>query len=196
MKDIVKMQQKLKKQLPSKRFFHSIEVSKLAKEYAKIYGLDVEKAEVAGLLHDCGRKIPTPEQLSEAKRLGLEIDFVEKNQPILLHAKLGVYFAKKEFEIEDPEILEAIEFHSTGGENLSKLAMIVYLADLLEPNRAFSGINDLRKLATEDLELAMIKAYEQSIKYLLERGLLIHPKCVFGRNELVAKRKEDVRIFK
>lgn len=196
MKSFEEMKSILKESLPKKRFIHSLAVCETAEKYAKIHNLDVNKAKIGGLLHDCGRQINTAKQLEKALELKLEIDFVEKNQPILLHAKLGVYYAQKKYGIVDTEILSSIRKHSTGGINMTPIDMVVYLADLLEPARNFQGIDNLRMLAKQDLELAMIKAYEQSIEYLIDCGLLIHPDCVLGRNQLVAKRKNEVRKFK
>ena len=196
MKSFEEMVALLKESLPNKRFIHSIAVYETAEKLAKIHDLDINKARLAGLLHDCGRQINTSKQLEKAKQLELEIDLVEQNQPILLHAKLGVYYAKKKYGVVDKDILSAIRMHSTGGVDMTPLDMVIYLADLLEPARDFPGVDELRTLAQKDLELAMIKAYEQSIDYLIGCGLLIHPDCVLGRNQLVAKRKDEVRIFK
>lgn len=196
MKSFKEMETILKESLPNKRFVHSMAVCETAERFAKIHKIDVNKAKIGGLLHDCGRQINTSKQLDKARKLKMEIDFVEQNQPILLHAKLGVYYAKKKYGVVDKEVLSSIRKHSTGGVDMNSLDMVVYLADLLEPTRDFPGIDKLRKLAEEDLELAMIKAYEQSIDYLIQRGLLIHPDCVLGRNQLVAKRKQEVRTFK
>ena len=165
MLDITEMKKLLKASLPHKRFKHSLAVYDTALELAAVYGLDKEKVGVGALLHDCG------------------------NQPILLHAKLGVYYAREKYGVTDQEILDAIRFHTTGAAGMSKMAMVVYLADLLEPTRDFAGIEEMRRLAKVDLEQAMIKAYAQTIRYLLEYDLLVHPHCIEGYNELAAKFK-------
>ena len=154
MLDITEMKKLLKASLPHKRFKHSLAVYDTALELAAVYGLDKEKVGVGALLHDCGREIPTRDLLMHTIALGLPMDDVERNQPILLHAKL-----------------------------------VVYLADLLEPTRDFAGIEEMRRLAKVDLEQAMIKAYAQTIRYLLEYDLLVHPHCIEGYNELAAKFK-------
>lgn len=179
----------LKVSLPLKRYKHSIAVYETAVELAAAHKLDVERVGVAALLHDCGREIPSRDSLAKAAELGIEIDKVEANQPILLHAKLGVFFARRKYGIEDKEILDGILYHTTGAPNMTPLAMCVYLADLLEPTRDFPGIDDLRKLAKENMERAMMKAYANTIRYLLEYDLLVHPNCIHGYNQLATKYK-------
>lgn len=95
MLDITEMKKLLKASLPHKRFKHSLAVYDTALELAAVYGLDKEKVGVGALLHDCGREIPTRDLLMHTIALGLPMDDVERNQPILLHAKLGVYYARE-----------------------------------------------------------------------------------------------------
>ena len=187
---IKEMETLLEKALPRKRFEHSVAVYETALELAKIHNANMEKVAVASLLHDCGREIPTRNNLMQAAALNIEIDEVEQNQPILLHAKIGVCLAQNKYGVTDKETLDAILYHTTGAPGMSKTAMIVYLADLLEPKRGFFGIEEMRQLVKVDLEKTMMKAYALTIKYLLEHDLLIHPNCIYGRNELAIKFKK------
>ena len=179
----------LKASLPTKRYEHSIAVYKTAKEIAKTCGVNVEKAKLAGLLHDCGREIPTKNFIEKIKELGIKADIVEINQPILLHDKLGVYYAEHKYDVHDKEILDAILYHTTGAPHMSKLAMVIYLADILEPARDYPGVDDLRKLVTQDLEQTLFQAYIQTIKFLLDGKQLVHPNCIEAYNELAIKYK-------
>ena len=179
----------LKASLPTKRYEHSIAVYKTAKEIAKTCGVDVEKAKLAGLLHDCGREIPTKDFIEKIKEVGIKADIVEINQPILLHDKLGVYYAEHKYDVHDKEILDAILYHTTGAPHMSKLAMVIYLADILEPARDYPGVDDLRKLVTQDLEQTLFQAYIQTIKFLLDGKQLVHPNCIEAYNELAIKYK-------
>ena len=174
------MQERLEKELPAKRFHHTLAVSETAVKLARRYGVDEKKAAIAGLLHDSGRQIPTKEFIAKAAELGIPLDEVEKNQPILIHAKLGVYYAQQEFGVTDPDILSSIRY----------LAMVIYLADLVEPNRDFPGVDTMREEVKKGLENGMRKAYAHTMEYLLDQGLLIHPDCLAGYNELVLKQKE------
>ena len=192
---IKEMETLLEKALPRKRFEHSVAVYETALELAKIHNANMEKVAVASLLHDCGREIPTRNNLMQAAALNIEIDEVEQNQPILLHAKIGVCLAQNKYGVTDKETLDAILYHTTGAPGMSKASMIVYLADLLEPKRGFFGIEEMRQLVKVDLEKTMMKAYALTIKYLLEHDLLIHPNCIFGRNELAVKFKKMNQTF-
>ncbi len=181
----------LKKSLPLKRYKHSLGVYETALKLAEAHGINKDKVGVAALLHDCGRQIPSRESLDKMAELGLKVDLIEAAQPVLLHAKLGVYYARNKYGVTDREILDAIRYHSTGINNMTPVAMVVYLADLLEPSRDFSGIEELRKLAMKNMEEAMIFAYSKTIRYLLEYDLLIHPDCIAGYNQLVAAKKKE-----
>lgn len=186
---IEEMKRILKESLPLKRYKHSLAVYDTAIELASAHKLDVEKVAVSALLHDCGREVAGRDSLAKAAELGIAVDETEANQPILLHAKLGVYYAQHKYGVEDPEILEGILYHTTGAKDMTPLAMAVYLADLLEPTRDFPGIDEMRKLAKQDMEKAMMRAYAQTIRYLLEYDLLVHPNCIYGYNQLAAKYK-------
>lgn len=178
---------KLKAELKPSRYEHSLRVYEAALELAEHYGLPKDKVALAAILHDCGRKIAVEDSIAKAKEFGLEIDFVEEHQPILLHQKLGAYFAEHEYGVKDIEILEAIRRHSVGGKNLSELAQIIYLADLVEAGRKFPGVEDLRKVTWESLNQGMLAAYAHTIKFLLDTKQLVHPDCVEGYNQLLSK---------
>ena len=184
------MQDLLQAALPKKRYEHSLGVLAAAKELAAIYEVDLKKTAIAALLHDCGREIPTKESVGKALELGVVVDPIEKSQPILLHAKLGVYYAKHKYGVADKEILKAIRLHTTGDAGMDKLAKIVYLADLIEPHRDYEGVEVLRELVKQDLDTAMVRAYGQTMQYLLAQNLLIHPSCVAGYNEIILQRKK------
>lgn len=184
---IEEMKRLLKASLPLKRYHHSVAVYETALELAAAHKLDMEKVAVSALLHDCGREVAGRDSLAKAAELGIAVDETEANQPILLHAKLGVYYAEHKYGVTDKEILDGILYHTTGARDMTPLAMAVYLADLLEPTRDFPGIEEMRKLAKQDMEKAMMRAYAQTIRYLLEYDLLIHPNCIYGYNQLAAK---------
>lgn len=179
----------LEKSLPSKRYQHSIRVYETALELGKLHHAENDKVALAALLHDCGREIPAKESVAKAQELGLPVDFIEAGQPVLLHARIGACLATQKYGVTDPDVLEAIRCHTTGGENLSLTARIVFLADMLEPGRKFPGVEALRRLAQEDLEQAMFTAYRDTIRYLLEAGALIHPAAIAGYNQLAVQQK-------
>lgn len=191
MMKLEEMQQLLEKSLAPKRYKHSVNVYLTAMELGKEHKLPLEKIAISALLHDCGREVPTKESVAKAQELGLDVDEVERNQPILLHAKLGVYYAKEKYGVTDKEILDGILYHTTGTAGMSKLAKVVFLADMVEPGRDFPGVEELRHLARKNLDKAMLKAYSNTIEYLLAGGQLIHPHCIDGYNELLLAEKAE-----
>ena len=184
----------LEKSLPPKRYQHSMRVYETALALGKQHHAEEAKVALAALLHDCGREIPAKESVEKARALGLPVDFIEAGQPVLLHAKIGAYLATQKYGVTDPEVLEAIRCHTTGAETLSLTARIVFLADMLEPGRRFPGVEELRRLAREDLEQAMFTAYRDTICYLLEAGALIHPAAIAGYNRLAVQRKNTGKL--
>lgn len=189
--EISKMQELLAASLPIKRYQHSVAVYETALKLAAAHGLAVDKIAIAALLHDCGRQIPTNASVAKANELGIKLKKVEIAQPILLHAILGVYYAREKYQVEDPEILEAIRYHTTGNKGMSDTAMVVFLADMIEPARSFPGIEELRALCYKDLKEAMLLAYSNTINYLINSHLLIHPDCIKGYNQLRLEQLES-----
>lgn len=185
MMKIDEMKKILEESIPPKRFRHSVAVYETALKLAAAHGLPDDKIAVAALLHDCGRVVSSAKSAEKAAELGLEVPPLEAAQPILLHARLGVYYARMTYGVEDGEILDGIRYHTTGAAGMTALAKVVYLADMIEPGRDFNGVDELRKLAFKNLDKAMLKAYANTISYLLESGLLIHPDCIDGYNELL-----------
>ncbi len=187
------MMELLRKSLPEKRYRHSLAVYETALTLASRYGVATEKVAVAALLHDCGRESKGAESISIARRLGIELDPIELAQPVLIHAKLGVYNAEHKYGVTDKEILDGILFHTTGAPGMSALAKIVYLADMIEPTRNFPGIEKLREKALRGLNDAMLASYAHTIIFLTEKGQLIHQRCIEAYNELLLERKNRER---
>lgn len=188
---IEEMRALLEESLPRKRFEHSVRVLETALKMAEVFHGDRDKVEVGALLHDCGRQIPTKESLAKARELGIPVDCTEEAQPILLHAKLGVYYATHKYGIEDPEVLDAIRYHSTGTTDMTDTAKIIFLADMIEPGRDFDGVEEIRKASFKDLDRAMFLSYGNTIRYLLEDEALIHPDAIAGYNQLAAMYKME-----
>ena len=188
---IEEMRALLQQSLKPKRYEHSVRVYETALEMAEHYHADVKKVAVASLIHDCGRQISKEDSVAKAKELGIPVDPVEEAQPILLHAKLGVYYAIRKYGVspDDREVLDAIRYHSTGTADMTQTAKIVFLADLIEPGRDFEGVEALREASFQDLDKGMLLSYDNTIRYLLEDGLLIHPDAIAGYNQLAAQSK-------
>lgn len=177
--------EKLKTMISGKRIEHSLNVRDVAVRLASHYGADVEKARVAGLLHDCAKGFRCDEALKLAKEYELQLDKVTLNHHALLHAPLGAKIAQVEFGITDEEILDAIRFHTTGRENMTLLDKIVCLADYIEPGRGFRGIDEIRSLAFSDINMALGKAFGSTINFIVSKNYILHPTTVLARNSLL-----------
>jgi predicted HD superfamily hydrolase involved in NAD metabolism len=183
--ELLTLQNKLKQALSEMRYRHSLGVQQTAVELALRFGVDAQKAAMAGLLHDCAREIPNDRLLKRAKEFGIVFGSLEQCSTVLLHAAVGAYVAGVEYGVLDEEIHSAIALHTTGGPNMSKLDKIIFLADFIEPNREYPGVEALRKLADIDLDRAVLAAFDQTLHYLVEKKMVIHPASVAGRNELL-----------
>ena len=184
------MKEKLQSRLKPSRFQHSLGVSETAVTLAKRFGVDEEKARIAGLLHDCARQYPNDELIAEAAIRGIAIGDVERETPLLLHAEIGARLVAEEYGVEDEEIQQAIARHTVGGSNMSDLDKIVYFADMIEPNRDYPDVHRLRQLAAEGtLDEMVLAGLSQSISFIVNQGKLLHLGTIIARNELVLKLK-------
>ncbi|OQB24169.1 MAG: Nicotinate-nucleotide adenylyltransferase [Firmicutes bacterium ADurb.Bin182] len=172
--DIRLMQEKLKGMLKIKRYRHTMGTVRTAAFLAALYGADPEKARLAALLHDCA-KTDKKSLKKLALETGIPADRWESENPGLLHAKLGAVLAEREFGVKDNEVLSAICAHTTGKPCMTKLDKIIYIADMIEPSRDFSGVGLLRDYAEEDLDKALIASMEFSVRKMKEKGEPLHP---------------------
>ncbi|MGK7923059.1 MAG: bis(5'-nucleosyl)-tetraphosphatase (symmetrical) YqeK [Trichodesmium sp.] len=177
--------------VPSPRIKHILRVEKMAGELASCYGLNQEKAKQAGLMHDLAKYFSAQTLLQTAKLEGLEIEPVSAACPHLLHADISAIVAKKEFGIEDQEILAAIANHTLGSPGMNDLSSIVFLADTLEPGRGDTPeLEYLRELSYKNLYQAVWLTCDYTIKHLLHLERLIHPKIILTRNWFIEKSKK------
>lgn len=182
MLDEANLKKRLSKLLPDERYKHSINVEKTSRELALHHAVPENKAVIAGLFHDVGRSIEKDGYIKKALEFGLEIDDVERFEPKLLHSKIGAFIAGRDFNISDKDILNAIENHTTGREGMSELEKVVYLADHIEADRIYKGVDEVRSLAYINMDMAIIKSTTLMIQNLMEKGLPVHPKMLKARN--------------
>lgn len=183
--DIENIKTELRKNLSEKRYVHSLGVANEAVKLAERYGADTEKAYVAGLLHDYMKEFPPEKMVEELKRYGVSVNEVAKSAPKTLHGALGACAVRERFKIDDDEIYDAIFFHTTGKANMNILTKIIYIADYIEPNRSFDGVDRLRKLAYEDIDKAIVLGIDETILDLVERGLAVEPNTINARNYIL-----------
>ena len=162
-----KIENKLKKVLSEKRYEHTLGVSFTSVCLAMKYGEDIDKARIAGLLHDCAKYLDDDKLIFLCKKYDLGISESEKKSPYLLHGKVGALIARKKFRIEDEDIINAITYHTTGRIGMSLLEKIVFIADYIEPQREeIPNLALIRKTAFEDIDLCLIKIFENTFNYL------------------------------
>ena len=164
----------LKKKLTPKRYVHSIGVEYTAACMAFVYGEDVKRARIAGLLHDNAKCLAADEKLRKAKKHNLPISDAELKNPDLLHGKLGALYARKKFGITDEEILSSITWHTTGKPDMTLLEKIIFVADYIEPNRRMiSELPEIRKEAMTDLDRCVVHILRHTLEYLAIKGVAI-----------------------
>mgnify|MGYP004524139461 CR=1 FL=1 len=175
----------LKKRLTEKRYYHSLCVADEAKRLAEKYGGDCENAYLAGLLHDITKNAPDDEHLKIFNEFGIILTDVEKNAQKLWHAMSGAEYVKHILGIDDPEITDAIRYHTTAKAGMSLLAKILYLADFTSADRDYEDVDVIREYVDISLEKAFIYALRYSIKDLVDQARAVHPDTVAAYNEAV-----------
>lgn len=181
--------QRLERMLTPKRYRHSLGVQATAIELASLYGADVYKASIAGLIHDCAKDLNADQIHALIKKYGLALDEIYLNQLELVHAPLGAAIARDLFDIQDEDILNAVRYHTTGRVAMSLLEKIIYLSDYIEPGREFDGVKEIRQEARQDLDEAVIMAMDSTIIYVIKRKGLLHPNTINARNYLLCQVK-------
>ena len=153
---------KVRSYIKESRFNHSLEVAHLAYRLAKLQGLDYQKAYIAGILHDIAKGIDKDESLALMKQF--YPDFLDIGA-YAYHQFLGEMLAKRDFEVVDEEILNAIKYHTTGRKDMCWLEKLIYAADKIEPTRQFDS-SDLIKAMEESLNEGFVTVLKANYEYL------------------------------
>ncbi|MEH2942374.1 bis(5'-nucleosyl)-tetraphosphatase (symmetrical) YqeK [Lachnospiraceae bacterium KK002] len=170
------IEKKLKKELDKERYTHTLGVMYTAAALAMAHHANLEQAMYAGLLHDCAKCVSSRDKFKLCKKYDIPISPSEERSPFLLHAKLGAFFAQKYYETDDEDILHAIQVHTTGAPNMNTLDKIIYIADYIEPNRDKApDLEEVRKMAFEDLDRTMLKILSDTLDYLKRKGGELDP---------------------
>ena len=187
-----KMEYKLKKELDRQRFEHTLGVEQTARQMARVFGEDEEKAALAGLLHDCAKCMPLSQMIKAARRA--DVDPVMKESKALMHAVAGRCVAQDVYGVQDEDVLGAIRWHTTGRAGMTRLEKIIYLADVIEPNRKpYPGLEDLRALCMQDLDSAMHAALRQSLEHVCEQGKPLHPDTLAALADYEPELAQEIR---
>ncbi len=176
---------KLKKMLSEKRYLHSVNVASAALELAEIYGEDKEKACIAGLLHDIAKEMSTKKHLKILRGSGAFFEDFKEVSPKVLHGPAGSVYIKKNFNITDEDILNAIWYHTTGREDMRLFEKIIFVADYISSERNFLDSAEVREIAKIDLDKAALHKLSTTIKKCVILKQAIHLNTVEAYNQLV-----------
>lgn len=182
MYNIEKYDSIIRERLSDYRYHHSVCVMESAMELAKRYGADVEKAQVAGILHDAMKEASREEQLDYINRAGMSLTPLELAHKKFYHQTSGAAFAKVELGIEDEEILSAIRYHTTGRANMTLMEEIVYLADFISADRDYEDVDVMRIKTQIGKEEGLLYGTRFTIANVVRKGKILHPDTVDAYN--------------
>ncbi|WP_404790326.1 bis(5'-nucleosyl)-tetraphosphatase (symmetrical) YqeK [Altericista sp. CCNU0014] len=173
----------LQDKVPKSRIQHILRVETYAIELALQHDLDAVQAAQAGLLHDLAKYFKPKRLLAMAQAEGLPIDPILAADPRLLHADVSAIVARDEFQVRDPNILDAVRNHTLGHPHMHSLSCIVFLADSLEPGRGDrDDLNQLRKVAASNFHKGVWLVCDRTLNHLVQNRKPIHPRMVMTRN--------------
>ena len=189
MPDLLQRLQGRLESLPDGLQAHIYRVRDVALELAARHDIDIELAELGALAHDVCRAVPGDDLLKMSAELGVAVTAVDRDYPVLLHGPVGAELLRREDDLTDHGLYEAVRWHSTAHASLDPLGKLVFLADKLDPQKAaiYSYQARLRDMAFESLDLALLEFLSREMASRLERGETVHPASVEARNSLILK---------
>lgn len=187
--DIQEAHDLAQRSMSEKRFRHTLGVVEGASELAVRHGLDLEKAQIAGYLHDLKKEVPIPQQSEMARSWKLLKYAEDEEMPYVLHGSLAAYWLEHEYGYTDSEVLAAIAQHTLGAPGMGRLEMLIYSADLTEPNRVFPKVDKLRQSLYDNLETGTLLCVEHTLEYLKSNNLKIHPLTQLTYEDLKRRQK-------
>lgn len=180
----------LENRLSPKRFRHSCNVAESARQLARQYDCDPEKAYFAGLVHDICKEIPYEEQYQLMTAGAFQPDLAELHSRKLWHGIAGAYFIQTEFQVQDEEILNAVRFHTVGRAGMSLLEEIIYLADMISEDRDYKGVEKMRRLTSKSLQEAMFTALHQAISSVIKKNGFLSEHTIQAYNQYILQAQE------
>lgn len=182
--NIEEMKKELKDILSEYRYSHSIGTMNMAENLAKVYNIDSEKAKIVGLVHDIAKEMSKEEIFEYAQKHKIEFDEIEKNSLKIVHSKLGADICKNKYNF-DEQMQKAILYHTVGNANMDMFAKVIFIADKIEENREYDGVELLRTLAFQDIDKAIIEYLNKMIIRSINQNVQIHPDSINLRNKLI-----------
>lgn len=184
----------VKSKMGERRFAHSQGVAKACAELAERYGVDAERARLAGILHDVCKEMLTGEQLKLIEKYGIILSTVERNNPPLLHAPAGAAYAQQVLGVEDAEVISAIRCHTGGKAGMTTLEKVLFVADFISEDRTYPGVEQLREAAKDSLEAVIVEGIAYTVTERVGQRYLMEPASLDAYNEallILIERKEQ-----
>lgn len=178
---IESLRKQVKKALKAdkKRYKHTLGVADTAACLAMRYGVDMEEAYIAGLLHDCAKCVPDAQKIKECEENGIEISPIERKSPYLLHSKLGAFYAQNIYNIDNKQICDAIKYHTTGRADMTMLEKIIFVADYIEPYRnKADDLDKIRGMAFKNIDETIYEITKDTLEYLGKNNATIDPATI------------------
>lgn len=167
------LMEEMKNTLSTYRYMHSVGVAFMSADLAAVYGVDKESALVAGILHDCAKEVAKgPEIVRICDECGVALSDIERRATSLVHARLGAYYVRHKYGIEDIDIINAVDNHTVGRPAMSRLEQIVFCADFLEPSRSYACnpcLDELRRIIFVDIDMATYLILDNQISFFKEK---------------------------
>ncbi len=166
---------------------HINRVREVARELALIHGADPERTDLAAACHDLARAFNEESLIEETERSGMDVSLPERRLPILLHGPIAATWLEREMGITDPDVIQAVRWHSTARANMSTIAKIVFLADKIDPHKVEKRpqLANIAELARESLDKALLGFIDSELISYIQAGGVIHPATIEARNELL-----------
>lgn len=184
--DRKQVMQKMQDQMSDFRYSHCVRVEKVARELAEKNGLDVDRAGLAGLLHDYCKELPDEEFIATIKKNNLDPKLLNYGNAIW-HGIVGADIIKSKLGVFDEDVLNAIRRHTVGSTSMTGIDKCVFLADFIEPARDFPGIEEARKYADKSLDSGVAFELKHSIQHLVDKNREIYPETFISYNYWINK---------
>lgn len=169
--NLLELQNHAKEKLEENRYIHTLGVQYTAASLAMVFNEDIYKAQTAGVLHDIAKCLPDDVIIKECIENNISFSSMERRNPYLLHGKLGAYYGKHVYQIQDVKILDAITYHTTGRPDMGLLEKILFVADYIEPSRKqIPGLNEIRKVSFQNIDKAVYFILKNTLAYLKSKN--------------------------
>lgn len=185
--DIEFLKKEVKNAVTEKRYIHSLGVMKMCEKLANIYGADVERAKLVGLMHDLSKEMPNEEKLIYVKENNIYCTDTERQIGDVLHGKIAGDICEKKYGF-DKEMCIAISIHTTGKEDMTLLQKVLFIADKIDETRKYEAAEELRNIAYNNLDEAILKNINDAIKKLIDENRLVTEESIQARNYLLSNR--------